>query len=245
VVLDTKIMRDAAGYVPSDIQDAVAEDVRMRSSSAAAQEEKWLKLQATLKTRAQDADDGRWIEADDFDEALKMYQIDADAAPVRSLTQRCSIADGRVDFQQFLILSRGPGPRPADQPSPEAVRGVVRKGTLSKLGGKQKDKWQTRYVELSIGGGLKCSSGSALRDIVSGSLQLSPAQIVSVSHYADIGVDHAFEVVSLAKAGKVYKFKAESGADCNAWIQGIRDCIDAHRVIYLPLEAFTSRPRGN
>jgi hypothetical protein len=37
VVLDTKIMRDVAGYVPSDIQDAVAEDVRMRSSSAAAE----------------------------------------------------------------------------------------------------------------------------------------------------------------------------------------------------------------
>ena len=232
MVLDTKIMRDAAGYVPSDIQDAVAEDVRMRSSSTAAQEEKWLKLQATLKTRAQDADDGRWIEADDFDEALKMYQIDADAAPVRSLTQRCSIADGRVDFQQFLILSRGPGPRPADQPSPEAVRGVVRKGTLSKLGGKQKDKWQRRDVEVSIEGGIRWSSGSVLRDIVSatwsGSQQLSPAQIVSVSHRADIDVN-VFQVVSRVKAGKVYKFEAESEPDCKAWMQGIQDCIDANR----------------
>jgi hypothetical protein len=204
-----------------------------RTSSEAAlvlQEEKWLKLQAVLKNLSTiDADDGRSIEADDFGIALELCQIDADAAPVRSLTQRCS-ADGRVDFQQFLVLSRGPEPEP--EPEPEPAHPLSKLGKLGKLGGKQKDKWQRRDVEVSIEGGIRWSSESVLRDIVSatwsGSQQLSPAQIVSVSHRADIGVS-VFQVVSRVKAGKVYKFKAESEPDCKAWMQGIQDCIDANR----------------
>ena len=261
-------MRDARGYVASDIQDAVAEEIGMRSGSSppptspttnmnsarsplrqsvgrtapdtaleatalVLQEEKWLKLQAMLKNlstirhcRTIDADDGRWIEADDFGIALELCQINADAAPVRRLTQLCSSADGRVDFQQFLVLSRGP------EPEPEPAHPLSKLGKLDKLGGKQKDKWQRRDVEVSIEGGIRWSSESVLRDIVSatwsGSQQLSPAQIVSVSHRADIDVN-VFQVVSRVKAGKVYKFKAESEPDCKAWMQGIQDCIDANR----------------
>eukprot|EP01046_Picozoa_sp_COSAG06_P012766 COSAG06_NODE_759_length_12508_cov_9.809171_11_plen_378_part_00 len=197
------------------------------------QEETWLELQAILKNlstirhcRTIDADDGRWIEADDFGIALEMCQIDEDAAPVRRLTQRCSSADRRVDFQQFLVLSRGP------EPEPEPAHPLSKLGKLGKFGGKQKDKLQRRDVEVSIEGGIIWSSGSVLRDIVSatwsGSQQLSPAQIVSVSHRADIDVN-VFQVVSRVKAGKVYKFKAESEPDCKAWMQGIQDCIDANR----------------
>jgi hypothetical protein len=40
---------------------------------------------------------------------------------------------------------------------------------------------------------------------------------------------NVFQVVSRVKAGKVYKFKAESEPDCKAWMQGIQDCIDANR----------------
>ena len=269
---ETQAMRDARGYVASDIQDAVAEEIGMRSGSSppptspttnmnsarsplrqsvgrtapdtaleatalVLQEEKWLKLQAMLKNlstirhcRTIDADDGRWIEADDFGIALELCQINADAAPVRRLTQLCSSADGRVDFQQFLVLSRGP------EPEPEPAHPLSKLGKLGKLGGKQKDKWQRRDVEVSIEGGIRWSSGSVLRDIVSatwsGSQQLSPAQIVSVSHRADIDVNarrtYVFQVVSRVKAGKVYKFKAESEAESEAWIEAIQNCIDAH-----------------
>ena len=105
---------------------------------------------------------------------------------------------------------------------------LSRASTLSKLGGIFKNKWEPRDVRLCIRGGLTWPSGSTLRGIVSGSQQLSPAQIVSVSHRADIGVS-VFQVVSRVKAGKVYKFKAESEPDCKAWMQGIQDCIDANR----------------
>eukprot|EP01043_Picozoa_sp_COSAG02_P014436 COSAG02_NODE_595_length_19813_cov_12.215380_14_plen_511_part_00 len=106
---------------------------------------------------------------------------------------------------------------------------VLLEGQLRKLGGKRNDQWQTVNVRLSSSGGLSWSSGSALRDQASGSQKhLSPAQIVSVATYADIGVYHAFEVVSAVKNGKVYKFAAESDEKCDAWIQAIDVvCIDA------------------
>jgi len=108
---------------------------------------------------------------------------------------------------------------------------VLRQGTLSKLGGKQKDKWQHRDVELSITDGLVWATGWGLRQ------QLLPAQIVSVSHYED--AENAFEVESHAewKAGKVYKFKAESDLECQVWMQEIQRCID----VYNAFQAFGSR----
>jgi len=96
-------------------------------------------------------------------------------------------------------------------------------GTLSKRGGKHKDKWQDRFVQLSIRRGLKWSSGWSLLDIASDPQRLSPAQIVRV--YKCVDDVNGFEVVSLAKGGKTYKFKTESDTNRDTWVQGIQDCI--------------------
>ncbi len=113
---------------PRDTDSDVDTEAALETTALVLQEEKWLKLQAVLKNLSTiDADDGRSIEADDFGIALELCQIDADAAPVRSLTQRCS-ADGRVDFQQFLDLSRGPEPEPEPEPDIEPARPRARTG---------------------------------------------------------------------------------------------------------------------
>ena len=41
-------------------------------------------------------------------------------------------------------------------------------------------------------------------------------------------MEHAFEVVSSAKGGKVYKFSADSESDCDGWMAAISDVIDLH-----------------
>ena len=104
-----------------------------------------------------------------------------------------------------------------------------RRGALRKLGGKQHDQWQPVEVELSASGGLSWTSGSASRDRLAGSQKtLTPEQMLSVAHYSDIGVEHAFEVVSSAKGGKVYKFSAESESGCDEWMAAISGVIDLH-----------------
>jgi len=104
-----------------------------------------------------------------------------------------------------------------------------KRGTLRKLGGKQHDQWQPVEVELSASGGLSWTSGSASRDHVAGSQKaLMPEQMLSVAHYSDIGVEHAFEMASSAKGGKVYKFSAGSESDCDEWMAAISDVIGLH-----------------
>ena len=104
-----------------------------------------------------------------------------------------------------------------------------KRGALRKLGGKQHDQWQPVEVELSASGGLSWTSGSASRDRLAGSQKtLTPEQMLSVAHYSDIGVEHAFEVVSSAKGGKVYKFSAESESECDEWMAAISSVIDLH-----------------
>ena len=104
-----------------------------------------------------------------------------------------------------------------------------KRGALRKLGGKQHDQWQPVEVELSASGGLSWTSGSASRDRLAGSQKtLTPEQMLSVAYYSDIGVEHAFEVVSSAKGGKVYKFSADSESDCDGWMAAISGMIDLH-----------------
>lgn len=127
------------------------------------------------------------------------------------------------------ISSEAGGVLLAQDTQADTASGCERAGTLSKLGGKQKDTWQLRIVKLSFRDGLTWSSGWFMLDMIaSGSQQLLPAEIVSVSLCVDIGVENAFEVVSRVKGNKVYKFKAESEEDCKAWVWEIQQCIDAH-----------------
>jgi len=101
---------------------------------------------------------------------------------------------------------------------------VLRQGTLRKLGGKNKDRWDLVDVRLTDGG-LTWSSGSTVKDRATGSQKiLAPDQMVSCSIFSDIGVQHAFEIVS--KAGKVYKFAATSDKECDAWILALSELID-------------------
>lgn len=105
----------------------------------------------------------------------------------------------------------------------QSAEGVARHGKLTKLGGKRNDKWQEIDVHLSSTTGLSWTSGSALRDQVAGSQKvLTPQQLLSAAYYhAEIGIEFAFEVVSTAKGGKVYKFAASSDEDRDGWISAI------------------------
>ena len=100
-----------------------------------------------------------------------------------------------------------------------AATASSKSGPLRKLSGKQHDQWRAVDVHLSPATGLSWSSGSVVRDRASGSQSvLAPSQMLSVAYYSDIGVEHAFEVASSAKGGKVYKFAAESESESEAWI---------------------------
>jgi|EP01046_Picozoa_sp_COSAG06_P019097 hypothetical protein len=104
-------------------------------------------------------------------------------------------------------------------PAAAAVTASSKSGPLRKLSGKQHDQWRAVNVHLSPATGLSWSSGSVVRDRASGSQSvLAPPQMLSVAYYSDIGVEHAFEVASSAKGGKVYKFAAESESESEAWI---------------------------
>lgn len=99
---------------------------------------------------------------------------------------------------------------------------VARHGKLTKLGGKQKDKWQEIDAHLSSAIGLSWTLGSALQDRVAGSQKtLAPKQLLSAAYYSEIGTEFAFEVVSTAKGGKVYKFAASSDTERDDWINAI------------------------
>ena len=101
-----------------------------------------------------------------------------------------------------------------------------KRGTLSKLSGKQRDSWRPVEVELNATDGLSWTSGSASRDRMAGSQKmLAPHQMLSVAIWSEIGIEHAFEVVSSVKNGKVYKLKTESEEECDGWIAAIDSVI--------------------
>ncbi len=117
-------------------------------------------------------------------------------------------------------------------PTVEVAINDEHSGMLKKLGGKNKDTWQD--VNASIGSsGMAWSFGSNVRDTLSGSQRVLPsAQILSVSIWSDIGIEHGFEVVSSVKNGKVYKFCAGDEAERDRWMSAIELAIcgvsDAH-----------------
>ena len=102
-------------------------------------------------------------------------------------------------------------------------------GTLQKLGGKEKDKWQE--VDCVVDGrGLSWTSGSVLRDRVAGSQKTVPASdIQAVGYWSEIGVEFGFEVSTTVKGGKVYKFTAAADAERDNWISQIGRLIGSER----------------
>jgi hypothetical protein len=126
-------------------------------------------------------------------------------------------------------MSKNPNPAHNYVFAAASQGGAIKLGKLQKYHNK-KDKWQPYEVELSARG-LVWSSGSTLQDHMGGSQRnLTPQQMVACSLFSDIGVHHAFEVVSTIKGGKVYKFATDSDDECDEWIESISAVIDRARV---------------
>ena len=51
------------------------------------------------------------------------------------------------------------------------------------------------------------------------------ADMGTVAEWSDIGIGHAFEIITRVKDGKVYKFSATDDADRDAWIDQLRTVI--------------------
>jgi hypothetical protein len=149
-----------------------------------------------------------------------------------------SSADSRTDVRAGVAAPFGVAPQPIGPPPPpqqaeaaaahtgsqswQEMAPAARHGKLTKLGGKQKDKWQDVDAQLSSSVGLSWTSGSALRDRSRGSQKtLAPEQLSSAAVWSDIGIEFAFEVVSTAKGGKIYKFAAQSDDDRDGWVDAI------------------------
>ena len=86
-------------------------------------QEQWQKLKAVLgQLSTIDVSKGfpeGSIAEDDFGIALELFQVDASAAPVRRLTRKCALEDGRVDFVTFLTLSHAAQHQPEQLGSPK------------------------------------------------------------------------------------------------------------------------------
>eukprot|EP01052_Picozoa_sp_SAG31_P064070 SAG31_NODE_22951_length_514_cov_1.231325_1_plen_127_part_10 len=105
-------------------------------------------------------------------------------------------------------------------------RSIIKAGDLSKLGGKQKNKWENRHFQLSASG-LSWKSGTAGK----GEQLLAAADIEAVAIWSDIGVHHAFEIATKVKSGKVYKFNAKDDEERDAWMAAIGTVIQDFRVV--------------
>ena len=51
------------------------------------------------------------------------------------------------------------------------------------------------------------------------------ADMGAVTEWSDIGIGHAFEIITRVKDGKVYKFSAADDADRDAWIDQLQNLI--------------------
>ena len=80
-----------------------------------------------------------------------------------------------------------------------AAAAVLKTGNLRKLGGKKKDKWEDKRFVLTAGG-LVWKNDLAKK-------MLKIEDIASVAIWSDIGISHAFEIVTRVKDGKVYKVR--------------------------------------
>ena len=101
--------------------------------------------------------------------------------------------------------------------------GMIKQGELTKLGGKKKDKWESRHFELSATG-LSWKSGAAAR--AGKTTMLAAQDIEAVSIWGDIGVHHAFEIITKVKSGKVYKLSAQSDGERDSWMSAIGSVIN-------------------
>ena len=99
---------------------------------------------------------------------------------------------------------------------------MIKQGELTKLGGKQKDKWENRHFELSATG-LSWKSGAAAAGKTT---RLAAQDIEAVSIWGDIGVHHAFEIITKVKSGKVYKLSAQSDGERDSWMSAIGSVIN-------------------
>jgi hypothetical protein len=92
---------------------------------------------------------------------------------------------------------------------------VIKKGSLKKLGGKAKDKWQDREVHLSA------------RQITwdKGGLQAAEISSVAVWSALDMPEGYGFEIASHVKGGKVYKFVAATEPERGSWMDSIGSLI--------------------
>ena len=99
---------------------------------------------------------------------------------------------------------------------------MIKQGELTKLGGKKKDKWESRHFELSATG-LSWKSGAAAAGKTT---RLAAQDIEAVSIWGDIGVHHAFEIITKVKSGKVYKLSAQSDGERDSWMSAIGSVIN-------------------
>ena len=83
--------------------------------------------------------------------------------------------------------------------------------------GKNKDKWQEQVFTLTSEE-LWWTSKQTRKSV-------KLADMGAVTEWSDIGIGHAFEVITRVKDGKVYKFSAADDADRDAWIDQLRTLI--------------------
>ena len=80
--------------------------------------------------------------------------------------------------------------------------------------GKNKDTWQEQEFTLT-NEELWWTSKQVRKSV-------KLADMGTVAEWSDIGIGHAFEIITRVKDGKVYKFSATDDADRDAWIDQLR-----------------------
>ena len=83
--------------------------------------------------------------------------------------------------------------------------------------GKNKDTWQEQEFTLT-NEELWWTSKQVRKSV-------KLADMGTVAEWSDIGIGHAFEIITRVKDGKVYKFSATDDADRDAWIDQLRTLI--------------------
>ena len=103
-------------------------------------------------------------------------------------------------------------------------------GTLQKQSGKEGGRWEEIEAELTGGRGLTWSPPRARKS--TRQKMLKPEELISAAPWSELGsgVEHAFEIVSTAKGGKVYRFAARSDAECDALVDAIMRLVGSSAV---------------
>ena len=145
-------------------------------------------------------------------------QHGAEGASPRASARQTEPPAEQPDWSGLVATSVAPVPTLIAAAVPEDAQPS---GSLRKLGGKNKDKWQDVEATLSESG-MAWTLGSGLRDTLAGAQRELPLDsILSVNIWSDIGIEHGFEVASTVKGGKVYKFCAADDATRDRWMDAI------------------------